>query len=878
MEEKCNLITLQTLALMQEEYEKDPSSLSPFWQSFFSGIEMASLEINAISSEVFSAFSLIQAYRKWGHLLWKNPEKSPWQLALKTYNLSEKDLEKTVPSFGFSKEKKITLKKLIQFLKSTYSTKIGFEYEHVEEKIRKWIQEKVESPKKNLSSHEKKALFSYLMKAEGLEQFLHTRYTGKKRFSLEGLEIFIPVMDSLLQKGEENGIKKIVIGMPHRGRINLLSNLLGKKYAVSFYEFESFYKPLDEEGGSDVNYHKGFSSCFSFPKGELKVKLIANPSHLESVNPICMGFARAEQDHNFSKERASVLPVIVHGDASISGQGVVYECLQMTHLEGYEVGGVLHIVLDNEIGFTASSKEGRSTLYPTDIAKSFGFPVFHVRAEDSEEALFTVEIASLIRKQFGIDVFIHVVGYRKYGHNETDEPFFTQPLEYEKIRKRKSIPTLYLEKLVEEKVLSLEEAETEKKAFFAYLETEKEVARKYQKTPPSFSDIYGIEKEKEVEEDVVQTTVSSKRLFALVENYTKVPDGFFIHPKLEKFLQRKKELEKIDFAFAETLAFASLLEEGIPIRLSGEDSGRGTFSQRHAIWIDQKTGASYIPLNQVKKGQAPFSVYNSHLSEMGVMGFEYGYNQAFLQGLTLWEGQYGDFANGAQVIIDQYISSSFKKWGERSSLTLLLPHGYEGGGPEHSSARIERFLQMSADNNWCLVNPSTPAQYFHILRRQALCKKKRPLIVFTPKSLLRNPFCISSYEELTKGAFSSVIEETGDMVERILFCSGKIYYELLEKRREMKKKEVLLIRIESLYPVDTKTVRKIAEKNPSVKKVFWVQEEPENMGAWKGVLPYIKTFFPSLTYIGRKKEEAPSGGAFSEHVREQKEIIEKAFA
>ncbi len=877
MHNRCNLITLQTLALMQEKYQRDPSSISGFWQSFFSGIELASLELYSLSSEVLDVFSLIQSYRKWGHLKWRNPEQEPWQLALKTHNLSEKDLPKTVPSFGFFEGGSTSLENLLSILQRTYAGKIGFEYEQVEEKIQGWIQAKIEPFLSQICKQKKKELFFSLMKAEGFEQFLQTRYTGKKRFSLEGLETFIPVMESLLKTSQKEGAKKAVIGMPHRGRLNVLSNLLQKKFSVAFYEFENFYQPLQEEGSSDVNYHKGFSTNLCFEKEEMSVKLIANPSHLESVDPVCMGFARAEQDQFFEEQRREVFPILVHGDAAISGQGIVYECLQMSRLQGYEIGGGVHIVLDNEIGFTANPEETRSTMYPTDIAKAFSFPVFHVRAEEVEEAFFVAELASLIRQKFAVDVFIHLLGCRKYGHNETDEPSFTQPQQYEILRKKKTIFELYQERLIGEGIFSLEEAKKEKENFFLFLEQEKKQTEKYKQTPPSFKEIHGREKKQDGEEQKVETALSKEKILFLVEKCTKIPEGFSIHSKLEKLLEARKKIEEIDFAFAETLAFASLLEEGISVRLSGQDCCRGTFSHRHAAWIDQKKGKRYLPLQHIREGQASFYVYNSLLSEQGVLGFEYGYNQAFLEGLTLWEAQYGDFANAAQVIIDQYISSSKKKWEEVCSLTLLLPHGYEGGGPEHSSARIERFLQLSANNNWYVVNPTTASQYFHLLRRQAKSKNKKPLIVFTPKSFLRNPLCKSALKEFLQGSFSPILEETISFVEAVVFCTGKIYYELLQKREELKKEGFLFLRIEQLYPVDTEKLKEIAERYPLVKRHLWVQEEPENMGAWYSVASPLKTFFPQIEYIGRKREETPSSGAFSRHISEQKEIIERVF-
>lgn len=873
---------MSTLAKMYEAYEKDPTSFSPSWQSFFSGVDLASFELAEIEGENFQIYALIEAYRRWGHLLAQfhplspKEKKIPWQLDITTYGFHATDLKKLFPTLGLLSTPTAPLGEILQALKDIYTGKIGFEYLHVPEKeIINFIQKKIESSSFSFSKEEKKKIFTSLMRAELFEIFLHKHFPGQKRFSLEGMESLMPILHLLLQDFPNLGIQQCLLGMAHRGRLNVLANFLQKPFSQLFSEFEGYYPSLKE--GGDVKYHKGFSSEVATSEGEkIKVSLCNNPSHLESVYSVLLGQTRAKQDAISHKKE--IFPIVIHGDASVAGQGVVYECLQMMRLEGYTVAGALHIILDNQIGFTASSKEGRSTLYPSDIAKGFGSPVFHVNVENPEGCVFVSLLAMQLRQQFGCDVWIHLNGYRKYGHNEGDEPTFTQPLEYQSIQKKSSVYRLYTQHLFSQGEIEKKEVEKEEKNFQSFLSQELEIAKAFSNKK--------IEESLPEEKREEKTSLPLEELTKAAKAYLSIPSSFHIHPKLQKAIEEKKALLEeeqalLDWAFAEILAFSTLLQEGVGIRLSGQDAGRGTFNQRHVFWVDQTNGTVYSPLAAFYKDKAPFYVYNSFLSEFAALGFEFGYTLAEPNRLTLWEAQFGDFSNGAQIIIDQYLSASFQKWGEDSSLVLLLPHGYEGQGPEHSSARMERFLQLCSQDNWRVVYPSTPAQYFHILRRQAKEKKKRPLIILTPKSLLRHPLCKSNWKDFTQVDFLPILEEKKTQekkVQRIVFCTGKIYYDLLAEKEKHPDFPLTILRIEQLYPVWVEGLQKIAEKYKDVKECFWVQEEPENMGAWKHLYPFLRMVFPSLEYIGRKKSASPATGSSRQHKLEQQAILDKVFA
>jgi len=698
---------------------------------------------------------------------------------------------------------------------------------------------------------------------------------GQKRFSLEGGETLIPILSSVLDSLADNGAIEFVIGMAHRGRLNVLSNVMSKSRGDIFSEFEDRYLPNSIQGSGDVKYHKGFASeVITRSQKKVTVTLTPNPSHLESVDAVVEGQVRAKQDALGDGED-KVIPVLIHGDAALSGQGIVYETLQMCSLEGYKTGGTIHIVINNQIGFTTLPKEGRSTVYCTDIAKTFGAPVFHVNAEDPESCVYAAEIAAEIRNRFHIDVFIDLNGYRKYGHNESDEPAFTQPLEYQLIRQKKSIREIYRDQLIHEGVLEKEAALKLEEEFHKLLQDEHDVrSEKNGEKAESFD---------ESREEVLKsfdTAVSLEVIEKVAKALATVPQDFNLHPKLANLRSIEKPL---DWAMGEALAFATLLIEGHNIRIAGQDSCRGTFSHRHAVFVDQKEEQkTYTPLKHVSETQGRFDIYNSLLSEYAALGFEYGYSIAAKDTLVIWEAQFGDFANGGQVITDQYIATSEQKWGQQSDLTLLLPHGFEGQGPEHSSGRLERFLQLSAENNMFIVYPTTPAQMFHVLRRQALREKQKPLVLFTPKGLLRHPECVSSIEDIVKGRFQEVIDDPnpGEHVERLVFTSGRIYYDLMAERKKRNVTNSALIRIEQLYPLHAKKIQGIIEKYPGFKEAIFFQEEPSNMGAADYIMPRLRSLLPEsipLALIARARNAATATGSHVLHKKQQEEMMNALF-
>ncbi len=732
-----------------------------------------------------------------------------------------------------------------------YSASIGYEfYPFCSQEVSDYIVSRIEPLEGQISfsSEQKQKILHFLNKAEGFETFLHTKYVGQKRFSLEGAETLIPMIATLTGKG----IQELIIGMPHRGRLNVLSNILQKSHEEIFSEFEDFVEDTFETSG-DVKYHKGYSSQVE----KINIVLVANPSHLESVDAVVEGMARARQS---GKSKEDVLPLLVHGDAAISGQGVVYETLQMGKLAGYTTGGTIHIVINNNIGFTTLPEDGRSTMYCTDIAKAFGAPIFHVNTEDPESCIFVMELAYEIRQKFGQDVFIDLNCYRKYGHNESDEPAFTQPLIYQIIRKKSSIRAQYHDRLVGEGIeLKLLDQEFKDELQQAHSDVQKKLKSAY---PQKIVQNYTFSQH--------ETKVSKERIDACLHALHRVPDGFELHPRLKKLIA-ERTTSKIDWPLAEALAFGTLLQEGVPIRLAGQDSRRGTFSQRHGMWVDQKTAGVYIPHTQISK---EFEIVDSFLSEYAALGFEYGYSLGRQEALVLWEAQYGDFANGGQIVIDQYITPGEQKWNAHSKLTLLLPHGYEGQGPEHSSGRIERFLQLSSENNIIVVYPTTPSQYFHLLRRQNMMQK--PLIVFTPKALLRSPKCVSSLNDLTEGAFQEIIDDSTQdplKVERLIFCSGGFFFDLVEIRDE----KSAIIRIEQLYPLHKDRLREIINRYSNAKTFIWAQEEPYNMGARSYIKEPLSELLPKgshLEYRGRETSSSPACGSHVVHEKEHKMIMD----
>ena len=749
--------------------------------------------------------------------------------------------------------------------------------------MEKYFQERIEPFfTTSFSKEEKMEILHSLNKSEILESFIHMKYPGQKRFSLEGGETLIPMLVEMLHHGAAEGVEQIVLGMAHRGRLNVLTNFLGKSYSDLFREFEKTYVPDTFEGSGDVKYHKGYSSDFAAKNGKsVHIALCANPSHLEAVDPIVEGKVRAKQEQYSEGKLGPIMPVLIHGDASIAGQGVVYETMQLSKLSGYKTGGTMHIVINNQVGFTASPKETKSTPYCTDIAKSFGAPVFHVNAEDPERAIASMRLAIEVRQKFGCDVFIELNCHRKYGHNESDEPAFTQPDVYKIVKQKDNVRNLYRKALIKEGSLSEEQGEALEKEFKDSLEaalkvTQEGLNEKKKKEHPEKPSLLA----------PVKTGVPLERLIELTEKFTTIPEGFKLNSKLKRLMDDRMkmisgdpEAPAIDWGMAEHLAYATLLTEGIHVRLSGQDCGRGTFSHRHAALTDQDTAKRYYPLSHLSGDQAPFDVYNSPLSEYAVMGFEYGYSLSYKKALVLWEGQFGDFANGAQIIIDQFIVSAEQKWNRLSPLTLLLPHGYEGQGPEHSSGRMERFLQLAGNDSLYIVNPSTAAQHFHVLRRQGMSGLLKPLVVFTPKALLRFPPSLSAPNELASGEFQEVIDDpkAPKKARRLLFCSGKVYYDLIDRN---KRDDIAIVRIEQLYPLHEEKVQSILKNYSGISECFWVQEEHQNQGAYSYIQPLLQNLLPeklTLRYVGRDRSASTAAGTSALHNQELEKFLKEAL-
>ncbi len=872
-------LSFANLAYLDEQYRKylaDPASLESSWKHFFEGWEYARHLGGGSNAPDVKIDRLIQAYRIYGHLkarfncLTEEMPSVP-ELAYQNYGFKESDLKTIFPTNGFLKTTEAQLEEIIAALEKTYCSGLGIEYMGLQNpELEKWIQNEIEPgfviP---LSNEEILQLFQDLNRAELFEHFLHTKYVGQKRFSLEGGETLIPMLTMIVGSASTEGVREVVLGMAHRGRLNVLANLLNKSYDSIFSEFEDDYLPLGE-GTGDVKYHKGFVGSLKTKKGdEVTVTLTANPSHLEAVDPVVEGGARAKQEMIGKKE---VIPILIHGDASVAGQGVVYETLQLSKLNGYQTGGTLHIVVNNQIGFTTIPKDGRSTRYCTDIALAFGAPVFHVNAEDPESCVYAALLALKIRQKFHVDVFIDLNCYRKYGHNEGDEPAFTQPLLYEKIRQKKTIRTLYLEKLVSTGLMNPATASAIEIEFKDKLQKalDQPPSKPISKTPVA------------KEEKSVVPPVAVEALQTYAKEFCHVPEGFNIHPKIQKLQDDRLAMvgdpaaKKIDWGMGEHLAYASILADGVHVRISGQDSRRGTFSHRHAAWIDQKTEGRYFPLSHLSTNKALFDVYNSPLSEYAVLGFDFGYSMVYTKALVIWEAQYGDFANGAQIIIDQFLASSEQKWGHRSGLTLYLPHGYEDQGPEHSSARLERFLQLSANNNWTVASCTTPAQLFHLLRRQAHQTLKKPLILMAPKALLRKPECVSSLSELAAGSFEEVLTDPSvKQARRVVFCSGRVYYDLLAAR---KTSDVALIRIEQLYPLEDEKIKNVIKSYAGASEWCWVQEEPRNMGAWNYIFPQLNQLTPkAVRYAGREASSSPAAGSHVLHKEQFAKFIQEAL-
>jgi len=902
--------SIANLSLIEEQYQKfkeNPENVDVSWKHFFEGMEFASLrtpqEGESSDGDALRVWRMIYAYRKFGHLLVPiNPiateaPKRPNELTLEGLGFSPEELEKPFPTCGFLKTSQACLKEIIDALEKTYAHQIGIEYMDLDNpEMEKWIQERIEPLFPfQLSIEEKTEILTKLNKANIFETFLNTKYVGQKRFSLEGNETLIPVLSQMIESFSEDGMEETVLAMAHRGRLNVLANILGKEYSFIFHEFESYYVPDISEGTGDVKYHKGFSADVKTRKGKnAHLYLCANPSHLESVDGVMMGVTRSKQVRKDDDDQTKIIPILMHGDAALSGQGVVYETMQFGKIEGFSNGGTVHIVINNQIGFTTLPEEYQSTKYCTDIAKTFGTPVFHVNAEDPESCICAAKLACEIRNRFHVDVIIDLNGYRKYGHNEGDEPAFTQPLEYKLIRKKKTIREIYRDVLINRGDIEREIAEKLEAEFHSELQSHLEETKTFAEKPPKI-----VMKEEEAWTEFSQvsneelfaqlpTAVKGERIIELTKKFTTIPQGFHLDPKLKRGFEKRLEQvtqdpEKptIDWAMAEYIAFATLLDEKIPVRLSGQDSIRGTFNQRHAMWVDYETNKRYFPLQHLSEHQAHFDVFNSILSEYGVLAFEYGYSLGMPHALVMWEAQYGDFNNAAQVIVDQYIATSEQKWGKKSAVTLLLPHGAEGSGPEHSSARIERFLQLCGHDNFFVAIPTTPAQYFHLLRRQALRKLKRPLIVFTPKSLLRSAQCLSSLNDFTQGTFVEMIDDPHpiEKPKRLIFCAGKIFYEIIEEREKRKDKETAIVRVEQFYPTNEELLKKFFKKYEGLEECIWVQEEHSNMGGWDFMRPILREYLQGIPpkYVGRIRSASPAAGSHHLYKLQKQEILDKLF-
>ena len=814
----------------------------------------------------------------------------PPELEPSYYGFSEAELSCLANVPAFSADGPLTVQEIIQHLRDTYCRSIGVQFMHIDNLVvRQWLQHRMERSRNRLaiSRDQQLRILTRLTDAVVFEQFLRTKFLGAKTFSLEGCETLLPLLDLAIEKAGQQGVRKIILGMGHRGRLNVLAHVAGKDPCKIFQEFADSDPELWPRRG-DVKYHLGHSGDWVTADGrKIHISLCFNPSHLEFVDPVVLGRVRAQQDRDGAALAGQTLGVVIHGDAAFAGEGVVQETLNLSRLPGYSVGGVLHVIVNNQIGFTTLPDEGRSTIYATDVARMLQVPIFHVNGEDPEAVATVVQLAMEFRTTFQSDVFIDMYGYRRLGHNETDEPTFTQPVLYRKIAARPNVRDSYLDHLLELQSVSRDEADKILAERRENLEQKLQAARTDQcNLPPArceFWSQYSGGPEPTVDSE---TGVDQETLAGLLRKLAELPSAFQVHPKLQLILQARRDMadgkRPLDWSAAEALALASLATTGVPIRLTGQDTGRGTFSQRHAILYDQQDGLPFVPLRELAPDQSPVAIYNSPLCETGALGFEYGYSLDTPDGLVLWEAQFGDFVNAAQVIIDQFITSAEAKWHRLSGLVLLLPHGFEGMGPEHSSARMERFLTLAAEDNIQVVQPSTPAQYFHLLRRQAVRRWRKPLVVFTPKSLLRNPKAVSPLAELASGHFQRVLPEPADWprVKRVLLCAGKIYYDLLAYREEHQRHEVAILRLEQLYPLPAalleRTLKDCADHTPAL----WVQEEPANMGAWRYLHEkFGKKLFNRLPFalISRFESASPATGSSHAHALEQANLVRRAF-
>ncbi|MBD3750627.1 MAG: 2-oxoglutarate dehydrogenase E1 component [Sphingobacteriales bacterium] len=891
---------------LYQSYKKDPQSVDFGWQKFFEGFDFGQQANSTHTAPTenstpehvlkeINVLNMINGYRTRGHLFTKtNPVRERRKYfpgkELETFGLSDADLDTVFNAgveVGLGPAK---LSDIYRLLEDTYCQSIGIEYRYLRNPIKlKWFEERMEKDRNtpNFDVDKKKRILQKLNQAVAFENFLGTKFLGQKRFSLEGAEAVIPALDSVIEKGAELGIEEFVLGMAHRGRLNVLANIMGKTYKDIFSEFEGKYNK-DLPFGGDVKYHLGFSTDVETSNNQkVHLSLCPNPSHLETVDAVVEGITRSKMDMKYGGDYKRIAPILMHGDASVAGQGIVYEVLQMSKLDAYTTGGTIHLVINNQIGFTTNYKDARSSTYCTDIAKVTLSPVFHVNGDDVEALIYAINLAMEYRQKFHNDVFIDILCYRRFGHNEADEPRFTQPLLYKSIEKHQNPREIYVEKLLSSGAVDKNLALQMEKEFKALLQERLNESKEDEGAPenPAFSGAW-TEVRFSKEEDFKtspDTSVDEKTFLSIAKNIATLPKDKVFLTKIDRlFKERLKMVEEtkvFDWAMGELMAYATLVKEGKRVRMSGQDVERGTFSHRHAVVKVEDSEEEYIPLTHVDKNQGTFEIYNSHLSEYGVLGFEYGYAMVNPNALTIWEAQFGDFFNGAQIIVDQYISAAETKWQRANGLVMLLPHGFEGQGPEHSSARVERFLELSAEYNWQVLNCTTPAQFFHALRRQLHRDIRKPLIVFTPKSLLRFPKCVSPLADFTKNKFQEVIDDVNvkaDKVRRVLLCTGKIYYDLLEEQEKTKRDDIAIVRLEQMYPTPYQQLEKIRTKYKKA-EFLWVQEEPENMGAW----PFISRVFRKSDFdfevISRKPASSPATGFAKQHLAEQAAIVAKAF-
>jgi 2-oxoglutarate dehydrogenase E1 component len=858
------------------------------------------------------AVELIRAYRLRGHLLAKlDPlrlKKTEYlqELHPEYYGFKKSDYKREIFLNGVTNKKYSNINEILTFLNNTYCGPIGYEYMHIsnpEERI--WLRRRIEEDENEIkfTKNGKEAILNKLIQAEGFEKFLATKYVGTKRFGLDGAESLIPALEQIIKIGGQSQIKEVKIGMSHRGRLNVLANVLQKSYKRIFNEFAGEFNSSSNEGAGDVKYHLGASSNREFDGNPVHVSLTDNPSHLEAVNPVVLGQTRAKQFFHKDTERNKVIPILIHGDAAFAGQGIVAECFAMSGLPGHNTGGTIHIIVNNQIGFTTSPRFARSSPYPSDVAKMVDAPILHVNGDDPEAVIYATRIATEFRLKFNRDVVVDLICYRRFGHNEGDEPSFTQPLMYEKIRSHPTTLKLYGQKLTQEQIFTEEGVNQKIKTFKDLLDDQFKTAKDYKPKIEWFEGTWSRYKPEKGKDKRGVTGVDKEIIKSISDRINVIPSEINPHKTVAKvFDLRKKSIDtekNIDWATAESLAFATLLKEGYPVRLVGQDSGRGTFSQRHSVLRNQSDNSRYIPLNHISEGQKKYEIVDSFLSELAVLGFEYGYSLVEPNTLTLWEAQFGDFANGAQIIIDQFISSGERKWSRASGIVMLLPHGYEGQGPEHSSARLERFLQLCSNDNMQVMNCTTPANYFHALRRQMKRDFRKPLIMMMPKSLLRNKYCVSDLEDFSKNnSFHRVLWDhaidpktegfiklkNSSKIRKVILCSGKVYFDLLEAREKLKIDDVILYRIEQLYPFPAKTLVKELKPYAKSAKFHWCQEEPKNMGAWFSVRDYIEWTLDNIkannnqiSYIGRSPDASPATGYAKRHISQQQEIIKKVF-